>query len=50
MAKPIEPTPILEGQDAKTFLKEIENVSYSEKKARFLDECKNIYKKIKIKD
>ncbi len=44
MARPIEPTPILEGKDAERFLKEINNVSYNPRKQAFLDECKSIFK------
>lgn len=43
MAKPIEPTPILEGKDAEDVLKELESVSYSAEKAAFLKKCKEIY-------
>ena len=47
MARPIEPTPILEGKDAEKLLKEVSNVSFSPKKQLFLDECKDIFKKTK---
>ena len=47
MARPIEPTPILEGNDAKRFLNEINTVKYSETKEKFLKECKDAYNKIK---
>lgn len=32
MAKPIEPTPILEGEDAEAVLKELESTGYSAEK------------------
>ena len=44
MAKPIEPTPILEGKDAENVLKELEATSHSSEKEAFLKECKKIYK------
>ena len=45
MAKPIEPTPILEGKDAERLLEDVSRAKYSEKKQKFLDECVEIYKK-----
>lgn len=45
MARPIEPTPILEGRDAERLLEDISKDTYSEKKQKFLDECAEIYKK-----
>lgn len=45
MARPIQPTPILEGEDAKRLLQDIANVKYSSKKQKFLDECREVYKK-----
>ncbi|HLD87363.1 MAG TPA: hypothetical protein VJB12_04835 [Candidatus Nanoarchaeia archaeon] len=47
MAKPIEPTPVLEGKDALRLLKEVNSAGYSKEKARFLDECSKIYRKTK---
>ena len=47
MAKAIKPTPILEGEDKKLFLQSLK-VSYSAEKEKFLNECKEIIKKIKI--
>lgn len=43
MARPIEPTPILEGEDAKRVLELMDSVSYNEEKQKFLDECEEIY-------
>jgi len=43
MAKPIEPTPILENEDAEAVLKELESTSHSAEKAAFLKKCKEIY-------
>ena len=47
MASPIEPTPMLEGEDAKNLLKQVNSVTYSKDKQQFLNECKEIYKKTK---
>ena len=47
MARPIQPTPILEGKDAERLLKEIANATFSRKKQKFLDECREIYSKTK---
>jgi len=47
MARPIQPTPILEGEDAKRLLWEMENIKFSWKKQKFLDECREIYAKTK---
>lgn len=47
MAKPITPTPILEGDDKKKFLDATLNVKYDENKKKFLEECEQIYKRIK---
>lgn len=43
MAKPIEPTPVLEGKDAERLLEEVANATFSQKKQIFLDECRAIY-------
>ncbi len=45
MARPIEPTPILEGEDARKVIELMNSVSYSEEKQKFLDECREIYRK-----
>lgn len=45
MARPIQPTPILEGEDARKVLEQMNSVSYSKEKQKFLDECKAIYRK-----
>jgi hypothetical protein len=47
MARPIEPTPILSGDDAKRFMKSIENLRYSSKKEKFLRECDEVYRSVK---
>ena len=47
MARPIQPTPILEGEDAERLLKEIATATFSEKKQKFLDECREIYAQTK---
>ncbi|MBI5159619.1 hypothetical protein HY992_05870 [Candidatus Micrarchaeota archaeon] len=45
MAKPIEPTPILRGENAKKFYKDLENAesSPSFEKAKFVKECIELY-------
>jgi len=43
MAKPIEPTPILEGKDAEKLLNDLENAEYCEKKEEFPKECKKVF-------
>ena len=43
MAKPIQPTPILDGEDAKQFLQQTNNVRYSAEKEQFLKECDEVY-------
>ncbi|MEK6939540.1 MAG: hypothetical protein AABX31_02325 [Nanoarchaeota archaeon] len=45
MARPIQPTPILKGKDAKKVLELMNSVTYSKEKQKFLDECRQIYKK-----
>ncbi len=47
MARPIEPTPILEGNDARRLLDEINSVNYNKNKQKFLEECKQIYARTK---
>ncbi len=47
MAKPIEPTPVLEGKDAERLVKEMASVTYSKEKQKFLEECRDIFKKTK---
>jgi len=46
MARPIEPTPTLYGEDAKRLLKSVENLRYSAKKEKFLKECDEVFKKV----
>lgn len=43
MAKPIEPTPILEGKDAERLLNDIASARYDKKKEEFLKECKRTF-------
>jgi hypothetical protein len=47
MAKPIEPTPILRGEDAKRFYEDLDRTESnpSPKKASFIKECVEIYLK-----
>lgn len=45
MAKPIEPTPILKGNDAKRLLKSVKNPVRSAKKAAFVSACDATYRK-----
>ena len=44
MARPIAPTPILQGEDAKKVIEQMNRVTYSEEKKKFLDECRQVYK------
>lgn len=47
MAKPIEPTPILKGEDATRFYKELESAELNPnpEKAKFIKECVELYQK-----
>ena len=45
MARPIQPTPILEGEDARKVLEQMNSVTYNPEKQKFLDECREIYQK-----
>ncbi len=49
MAKPIEPTPVLKGQDAEEFIRltRQEEVSPSREKAQFLHKCYHTYLKFR---
>ena len=47
MAKPIEPTPILEGADAERLIEDVRNDKYSAEKEKFLKECKSVYNSTK---
>ena len=47
MARPIQPTPILEGKDAERLLREVNSANYNHKKQIFLDECKKIFNQTK---
>lgn len=47
MARPIEPTPILKGEDAKKLINDVNSASYSEEKQNFLNECRDVYNKTK---
>ncbi|MBI2137165.1 hypothetical protein HYU12_01455 [Candidatus Woesearchaeota archaeon] len=46
MAKMINPTPILDGEDKRKFLQALQ-VSYDSKKEKFLNECREFASKIK---
>lgn len=52
MARPIEPTPILEGEDAERFMKDLEEAETkpNPKKKAFLNECRDIYNNTKIRE
>ncbi|MBI5046388.1 hypothetical protein HZC07_01510 [Candidatus Micrarchaeota archaeon] len=45
MAKPIQPTPILKGEDAEKFYEDLDHAESkpSPKKAQFIKECVDIY-------
>ncbi len=47
MARLIEPTPILKGEDAKKLIHDMNSVNFSESKQKFLEECRDIYSKTK---
>lgn len=47
MARPIEPTPILEGEDAKRLLKSVDEARFDPNKEKFLEECRQIHAKTK---
>lgn len=44
MAKPIEPTPVLESKDAKAFWESFQKVKFDAKKELELDKSRAIYK------
>ena len=43
MARPIEPTPILYGKDAKQFLKDFNNAKLTPEVLKELERCEKIY-------
>jgi len=47
MARPINPTPTLKGEDIERFAKEIENVRHDPKKEKFLEESDKVFKAVK---
>ncbi len=47
MARPIEPTPILEGEDAIRLLRDANSVNYDQSKEKFLRECAETFNKTK---
>jgi hypothetical protein len=49
MAKPIAPTPVLEGEDAELLLKEIGSQIPDSKKAQFLKECASVFDRVQIR-
>jgi hypothetical protein len=51
MAKPIEPTPILEGKDAERFLQSMvsEQTDPDPKRLKFLEEAKESFRKFRVK-
>ncbi|HZX44783.1 MAG TPA: hypothetical protein VFF28_03800 [Candidatus Nanoarchaeia archaeon] len=50
MAHPINPTPILCGEDKEKFLEDIKSVSYDKDKETYLKECESIFNHIKKED
>ena len=44
MAKPIEPTPVLENKDAKAFWDSLENTKFDSKKETYLEQSKAVFK------
>lgn len=45
MAKPIEPTPVLQGADAERFVRETFGAKYSAERERLNEEAKRIFQK-----
>lgn len=45
MARPIEPTPVLKGEDAKRLLAQVMNPDRSPKKQAFMRQCDSTYRK-----
>ncbi len=43
MAKPIEPTPILHGKDAKNFLKDFDSTKLTPSVEKNLERCERLY-------
>jgi hypothetical protein len=49
MAKPIEPTPVLKGKDAKRLLKSVSERIHDPEKEKFLRACDDTYQKLSQK-
>lgn len=49
MARPIEPTPILRGEDAKEFLKDLNETKPSPAVYQRLEECERLYEDFQAK-
>ena len=47
MAKPIEPTPVLEGKDAERFYRSLKNAKYSQEKEAQLEHARNVAKEMR---
>lgn len=47
MAKPIEPTPTLKGEDAKRFFDSIEKAKYDPRKEEAINEARRVYNDVK---
>lgn len=45
MARPIEPTPVLQGEDARRVLELMNSATYSEEKQKFLNDCRKVFKR-----
>lgn len=43
MARPIQPTPILKGNDAKVFLEDLDNTKPSPAVYQYLEKCQRLY-------
>lgn len=50
MAYPIEPTPILEGEDAERFLRDLENPPNPEERKKLFEEAARVAKLIKHRE
>ena len=49
MARPIQPTPILKGNDAKSFLKDVSETKPTPTAYRNLERCERIYESFQAK-
>ena len=48
MARPIEPTPVLKGDDARRFLAQVKSPDRTPKKKAFMEQCDSTYRKFQV--